>query len=90
MQLRDILVEQDMARSNSEAVNLCKQGAVRVLKAGCDGGYPLDSAQWEKVLDARTDISSGTPVVVSNGLWRCVTRNGAVGFDQLQGIGRSL
>jgi predicted rRNA methylase YqxC with S4 and FtsJ domains len=89
MKLSDILVEQEMARSKAEATRLVKQGSVRVLKDDCVGGYPIDPAQWGKITEPRTEIKPRTPLIVGNGHWRLVSRDGAVGYDQLWGVGRA-
>jgi len=89
MKLKDVLVQHGMARSNAEADRFCKQGSVRVLRDGCEGGFPIDKERWEKVLDSRTEIRENVPVIVGSGLWRCVPRLEGAGFDQLQGVGRA-
>ena len=89
MKIRDILTTQGMARSGAEADRLCKQGSVRVLKAECQGGFPIDPEQWRKVLDPREEIESGLPIIVGTGHWRLVSRNGQQGYDQLRGVGRA-
>lgn len=89
MKLREVLTTQNMARSNSEADRLIKQGSVRILKSECAGGFPINKEEWQKITDPRFEPDAGTPVIVSNGMWRVVTRDGAVGFDQLRGVGRT-
>jgi hypothetical protein len=93
MRLYQILVEQKLVRSRTEAERFIRQGSVSV--GGCDPDCEFFTTGrckcggWRKVTKPTEEIEVGLAVKIGNGLWRVMPRLEGAGFDLVNGIGRS-
>lgn len=93
MRLYEILVEEKLVRSRTEAERMIRQGAVSVGGCAPDCSFFTTGRctcnGWRKVTKATEEIEVGLAVKVGKGFWRAMTRLDAPGFDLVNGIGRS-
>lgn len=94
MRLYEILVEEKLVRSRTEAERMIRQGAIWV--GGCDPDCDFFTTGkctckgWQKITKATEEIAVGLAIKVGSGNWRVMPRlDGQPGYDQVKGIGRS-
>ncbi len=92
MRITKALTGLKLARSNSEAYRLVKQGAVRA--GGCTPGCDFINTGvchcggWRRITDPKDEVRSGEVVKIGKGAWRLLSPMDDQGSMYARGIGR--